>query len=806
MQPNGHFVSTGVAPERQAFGGHADPGVYLDSQAAFDADPFNFAQKARSWAPDTLYVINETCVANGNTYIRLTAGTSANIGTGPSGTGLAIADGAVANAWQFQSTGERIVGRSPFHTTHEGHPTGDDYSGNGGMIEIYAQTLHRMVTANRALANSPTYQGLQMGLSVAFGDGGEPCWDQKCIDLLRNVFGIDRDATPTDLSLWRAGKLLDRLKELDPDIDVECDDYIYDLQSGLATTGWTINPGLRLLLAQFQYRRESLPYEVFLERWSARALLDGFKIGAYDYFGLPGFVVSDPRFSLKSVELRFKAWINAGVDTLTTETTNSSGCVSPHFWHLSNLIWGSDESSDSALESWCNIAFGNASVPMERALDRWWAQEWPFYLPYDTQIGNLFDDLETADLLVLDDSGSRSRVAAFMAFATWLHLKRSWYELRIFSPVTWVTNRDWFDGDRCQNGSNEYKIVIPGRSSGSGPTGTGSSIVDGTAVWRYYSPAEYQTESEALAGMMIEFVWNNHHHRMIDTAWVIFMIFGAMDTTFQNAWNKINDPVWRADHDIHDYTDDEIRTDFEATRALYAPTPMTIDYISPTDIIAPNVRVGTNFIETNRVGAGEGPPEGHLYEIGVLPGQDSMLKIRYSGGAFSASTELISRIKVLSTTGDLIEQIDVPTLTTGEESIYELNLGELGVGYYRLIVQAATHSLFYQPQTPIVRVGNYYRALWMEGAFDRWFRVPPDRTDFHVFASADIPPVFQDSSGNIPTVTRLSKRLYRVTVIPGQANTTWKLHHNDQLGVYFLDISERTAPSENQLIIPEEYQ
>lgn len=51
------------------------------------------------WAQSTAYVLGDRRTANGNVYQCSTAGTSAASGTGPAGTGTAIADGSAA--WNF---------------------------------------------------------------------------------------------------------------------------------------------------------------------------------------------------------------------------------------------------------------------------------------------------------------------------------------------------------------------------------------------------------------------------------------------------------------------------------------------------------------------------------------------------------------------------------------------------------------------------------------------------------------------------------------------------------------------------------
>jgi len=52
------------------------------------------------WLQSTAYIVGDRRTCNGNQYICMIAGTSAASGTGPSGTGAAIADGAGALVWR----------------------------------------------------------------------------------------------------------------------------------------------------------------------------------------------------------------------------------------------------------------------------------------------------------------------------------------------------------------------------------------------------------------------------------------------------------------------------------------------------------------------------------------------------------------------------------------------------------------------------------------------------------------------------------------------------------------------------------
>lgn len=65
----------------------------------------------------------------------------------------------------------------------------------------------------------------------------------------------------------------------------------------------------------------------------------------------------------------------------------------------------------------------------------------------------------------------------------------------------WATSTAYVAGDKRTAGANQYNCTTPGTSasSGSGPTGTGSGITDGTAAWEYISPANAQVQLSSLS-------------------------------------------------------------------------------------------------------------------------------------------------------------------------------------------------------------------------------------------------------------------------------------------------------------------
>jgi len=64
----------------------------------------------------------------------------------------------------------------------------------------------------------------------------------------------------------------------------------------------------------------------------------------------------------------------------------------------------------------------------------------------------------------------------------------------------WQASTPYVLNQQVNNGGNTYICTTAGTSAGSGgPTGTGSGITDGTAVWNYVGPAEMVLQNVSIA-------------------------------------------------------------------------------------------------------------------------------------------------------------------------------------------------------------------------------------------------------------------------------------------------------------------
>lgn len=76
------------------------------------------------------------------------------------------------------------------------------------------------------------------------------------------------------------------------------------------------------------------------------------------------------------------------------------------------------------------------------------------------------------------------------------------------SAPGWAASTAYTVGQFRTNGANIYRVTTAGTSAGSGgPTGTGASIADGTAVWEWYCVANADVQVDAIditAGQQVQ--------------------------------------------------------------------------------------------------------------------------------------------------------------------------------------------------------------------------------------------------------------------------------------------------------------
>ena len=143
------------------------------------------AADAPAWTNGTAYPYVGTQVsANGNIYALVTAGTSSLTGTGPSGTGDGIVDGATGTAWQA-ATAYAVLGtqieanNNIYFLTRVGTSatTGTGPSGIGNDISdgvaagIWTQNTVYPISGTLISANGNVYTLAQVGTSAVSGTG-----------------------------------------------------------------------------------------------------------------------------------------------------------------------------------------------------------------------------------------------------------------------------------------------------------------------------------------------------------------------------------------------------------------------------------------------------------------------------------------------------------------------------------------------------------------------------------------------------------------------------------------------------------
>lgn len=768
QRPIAHYTSVagGTLPEKVPFGGHVDAFVYSDKQAEFDADATHFAQLNRSWNTSTVYVAGNIVVAGGKRYTCATGGTSHSSGSGPTGEGTGIADGTCVWDWLDNTT--RSTGVGYFHMTHTGTATGTDYDGTTGVVGIYADWVGDAVDANVAgVGARPDLAGLEMTISAAVADGADYCKDIKCRDLIRNEFGGSTDATATDLSLWRAGKIYDIAKATRPSTSFKVADYAYDKQSAPPTTGLTVSPNLFVQLAQWLYATDGLPGRVLFDRWVARRDLDGFDLGIYDYWALSEHTGSDARFATSRAWRHFREWAAAGnVKSFFGESTFAIGAIGPQWWGALQMNMRGTGLTDAALlTEWCLKAFGEGAPHVRRMLERWWTKEWPYVIPHGYELGLAFDDLKLADTATLGDAGARSRVAAMMAYVVFLHYRFNWYDVSVLAP----------------------------------------------------SPPS-EAAAAAAAEPLLQWMWRTRATMMVDAKYLHDQIMASahLSGAFKTQWAIPSDSgnwaAWRSSNNITDYTDTQIQTDFETLRTgtYTKPTAAVHTAAVETSLVTPYSPSGSSPVQTNWVYGTEAGELGHEYLFGSTNG--GTLKIR----AAATSTPAAVRIRLYNATTDaLISQTDV-TLPQNVETDHDIDLSGLLPGYYRVFVEnhrgEISHSLLVRPDTPIVRVGSYGRILWNVGdapTYPRFFFVPKGVTAFHIFQTNPDNLVVKDSTGATVSPSLISPYVRKYTVPAGEDQEVWRWEGIATAGSYpahgtpkILDIPEWTSPTKEQMIVP----
>lgn len=771
-RPLAHYTDiTATTPERQTFGGHFDNAVWNAKFGVLES-PGAYAQLARDWAQSTTYYAGDKVTANGKRYTCAAKGISAGSGTGPSGTGSGIVDG--TTSWNWLSDTVRDSPTGNFHHTHGG-PGGidavNDYSTVTGLVQEYADVHLGYLDANVAAMTS-TYSDLTMTLGCAVGDGAPTCLDAKCINLLRNVYAVNADARPSDLTVHRASRIWDRLRALRPSVTFMTTDLAYDRES--VPPQIPVSDNVFIEVANWRYQVDGYANSLRLEGWASKAT----HFGVYDYWCLPAHDNSSARFSVKEAWRRARDVLALGGESFHTETTVAAGAVGLHWWGLLQIAWRGPNVMDATLiNEWCALAFGAGATHVERMLTRWWTS-WPGFVPNAYEFGLAFEDLRLADAAVTGDAAARSRVAAMQVYLIYLHYRYRWYDLA------------------------EYAATPP-----------------------------TQAAAEALAEEYLRFLWNTALTVMVDAKWAsdIVLANARLGAPFKTDWavpGVVNQYAgWRTARGITTYTDAQIRTTFETIRATYAvPTPAS--YATPsTSLVTPAVPSATTRIADNWLHGDDLAPTGQEYIFEKRTGSTRTLDVMM----YSTQQYTVVRIRLYNaTTGALLSTTDVDVglyrpEDDGPYVTHSIDLSALSVGYYRLVVehQAATtyHAIKYYRDVPLAMTSVCSRVNWNvsgsppgnNGYYARYFWVPAGVTAFHLFSTTPNDTAattlhVRNGDDVEVTPTMIGDYVYRYAVAGGQSGRAWVLEGNLGAGPAhgasaLIDLPNWFAPTREQLIV-----
>lgn len=744
------------------FGGHNDASFITDKRAQLEADPDSFAQLVRSWRPSYPYTAADNVANAGRTYSNHTAGTSASSG-GPSGAGTNIIDGTAAwDSWQVgERQGEAV---NALHTTHEGHGSGTstDYSGSTGVVGNYASWLATQIDA----FGTPTAElaDLTLTQSTAADDGAPDCLCTKCVNLLRNISGgtITTDARPSDKRLWMAGKIRDILAAGGRPVQIT--EYGYDITSYPPTPGWTINSNLFVQLANYSFQRnDGITNTLRLRRWGQRAALDGFGVGIYEYWSLPLYFRSDPRFQAATAWRRCRDWLSQGFRSFQAESPFSVGAVGIAYWGAFTMNWQGPRTYDSLMGEWCTAAFGAAASYMRLTLDRWWKYEFPEMASTAYELAIDFKNFHDADQAVAGDSGSRSRVAVFLAYLVFLHYKKTWEALDAGSPS--------------------------------------------------------QAAAEAAADTFLKFMWSTWRHVVVDCIWAHDSILASthLGAPFKAQWAAPGDPsgyaAWRAANGIVDCTDAGIRATFETIRATYTLTT-TNTYTEPvmSSLVAPFETNDATVVSTGYLYGQQGPETGSEFLFKVRSGTTAQMLIGFSSEIIGTATVTITNAEM----GAAVSSTDVDFFANGagpDGATLTINLATMTPGFYKLSVENQSPSCGFRIRVPrnvpLTQITCSTRPIWSDDTFGGWpsgaqpryFFVTKNATHFEVLDGSNTK--VRNPAQALATLTSLGDNTYSVSVSGGQTKSVWRWEtSSDNVATPHLwGVPNWTAPTKEQLIV-----
>lgn len=247
-------------------------------------------------------------------------------------------------------------------------------TGNPDAVKLYVEwSLERFRARRKSYPDSP----YSVAVSVDPSDGGGHCACPDC----RKI----GNGSPSDQVFYVANQVARAIRREFPDGYVN----LYAYNQHAAPPSFPIEPNVIVSIIPYAFQNTGMGPEEFIQAWGSKVP----QLCLYDYWSITDWTWDEPSFNyLATPAEKLRFWHRNHIVGFNGETTYGAGAMGIGWYVASRLMWNPQTDTRAIIEDFYARAFGPATVPMRRLLERWART----FMLTSAEIGESYRDLREA--------------------------------------------------------------------------------------------------------------------------------------------------------------------------------------------------------------------------------------------------------------------------------------------------------------------------------------------------------------------------------------------------------------------------
>lgn len=269
-------------------------------------------------------------------------------------------------------------------------------AGNPGAVALFCDWVIDKLKAASKSPDKSLHSVVSVEPSDGFGYGD-------------NVSELPGDGSASDQTFFIANACAKRVRTDFPNASV----ILLAYGGHAAPPSFPLEPNVIVQVTPYAF--QGTRPERFIAQWKEKAK----KLAIYDYWSIPDWTHDEPDFNYLRIGQKLRYWRANKIEGLNAESTYGAGAMGLGHYVSAHLMWDLGLDEHALIEDWYEKAFGPATAPMKRMLERW-ARSFKLI---SAELGASFYDINEAAQLAAGNPAVAARVDDYARYLQYLRLR-----------------------------------------------------------------------------------------------------------------------------------------------------------------------------------------------------------------------------------------------------------------------------------------------------------------------------------------------------------------------------------------------